>query len=114
MCYHDIEHLLHLFFDCPFATTCWHIDDLSYNMMEVDSAPKWLLDKISRDNACTLEKVAVVPSCIWFARNKKVWDGTILNPSVTMDISKRTNKRMAGSNKKKGYESYQPYACSDG
>lgn len=65
MCDHDIEHLLHLFFDCPFAKACWQIADLSYSMMEVESAPKWLLDMISRDTAAILEQVASVLSGIW-------------------------------------------------
>lgn len=101
MCDHDIEHMLHLFFDCPFATACWNIADLSYNMREVEVAPKWLLDKISRDNAGTLEKVAAVLSGIWFARNKKVWDGIILNPTIAMNISKKQISEWQETTRKK-------------
>lgn len=39
MCVGDVEHLLHLFFNCNFAQECWSRVGLVYDMMDVDSAP---------------------------------------------------------------------------
>ena len=41
MCTGDVEHLLHLFFDCPFAKSCWQQAGLSYDMREVEDAREW-------------------------------------------------------------------------
>lgn len=47
MCTGDVEYLLHLFFDCMFASSCWHHVGLYYDMREVESAPEWFLNKLS-------------------------------------------------------------------
>ena len=39
MCEGDIEHLLHVFFDCTFAQQCWSTAGLNLDMRLVDSAP---------------------------------------------------------------------------
>lgn len=43
----EVEHLFHLFFDYNFAKSCWQLMGLSYDMSEVESAPDWLLNKLS-------------------------------------------------------------------
>lgn len=50
MCTGDIEHLLHLFFDCIFARSCWQHIGLNYDMREVESAPEWFLNKLSTES----------------------------------------------------------------
>lgn len=89
VCENDFEHLLHLFFDCPFAKARWQIAGLFFNMLEVESAPRWLLDKFSEKSSEIIEKMAIVLWCTWFAMNKKVWDGQCLTPAIAMDISKK-------------------------
>lgn len=37
MCDNDVEHLLHVFFDCQFASQCWAYAGLSYDMSLVES-----------------------------------------------------------------------------
>lgn len=38
MCNADVEHLLHLFFDCHFAVQCWNYVGLVYDMRQVENA----------------------------------------------------------------------------
>lgn len=87
MCDTDIEHLLHVFFDCKFASDCWQIAGLNFDILSVEWAPDWLLDKIMNENENTVVKIAEVLWCIWFGRNKKVWEGQCITPSVAMDIT---------------------------
>lgn len=41
----EVEHLLHLFFDCSFAKECWQNVGLSFDMWDAKNAPEWLLHK---------------------------------------------------------------------
>lgn len=72
MCNVDVEHLLHVFFDCTFAKCCWQAAGLSYDMSQVFSAPEWLLGKLEVLTQSENIKVATVLWGIWFWRNKKV------------------------------------------
>lgn len=46
MCEKDVEHLLHLFFDCDFAKQCWSVVNLNFDMRNVENALDWLLQKL--------------------------------------------------------------------
>lgn len=74
LCNHDVEHLLHLFFDYKFVAECWESNGLQFDMQVVDWAPRWLIDKISNEAEGTIIKIVEVLWCIWFARNRKVWE----------------------------------------
>lgn len=50
MCSLDIEHLLHVFFDCQFAHQCWNNVGLVFDMSRVEEAPVWLLSMLSTVN----------------------------------------------------------------
>lgn len=39
MCERDIEHLVHLFFDCSFAKECWCNSGLSYDLQLEEDVP---------------------------------------------------------------------------
>ena len=74
MCTGDIEHLIHLFFECNFARECWQFMGLSYSMWDVEFADGWLLDKLSSEpNQEILIRIAIMLWGIWFARNKKIF-----------------------------------------
>lgn len=60
MCEVGIEHVLHLFFDCPFAKQCWITVGLEFDMREVESGPGWLLKKLSEDTNDNLVRIATV------------------------------------------------------
>lgn len=89
MCVGDIEHLLHLFFDCPYAQKCWQQVGLAYDMREVVSAPEWLLNRLSTESNDTLIKIATVLYAVWWARNKRIWDDKSLPSEVAMAWSSR-------------------------
>ena len=68
MCTGDIEHLIHLFFECNFARECWQFMGLSYDMGDVEFADVWLLDKLnSEQDQEVLIKIATVLWGVWFA-----------------------------------------------
>lgn len=57
MCERDIEHLLHIFFDCKFAKDCWQVMNLEFNMANVENAAETLRGTQGRkcaDSYCPL------------------------------------------------------------
>ena len=60
MCVGDIEHMLHIFFDCEFAKQCWQVAEMEFNMGDVESAPEWLLERLSSEPHEKLVKIATV------------------------------------------------------
>lgn len=60
LCNRDVEHKLHVFFDCLFATQCWQLAGLGFDMADVKNALGWLLNRLETDNNDTLIKVAIV------------------------------------------------------
>lgn len=64
MCENDIEHLLHIFFDCKFALECWQIAGLNFGMQSVEWAPGWILNRITNEDEGTVIQIAEVLWCI--------------------------------------------------
>ena len=74
MCNIEVEHLLHIFFDCKFASECWKVMNLSYDMRNADSASNWLLHKLATTTDEEASVIATVLWGIWYARNLNVWE----------------------------------------
>lgn len=74
MCQIDVEHLLHVFLDCSFAKSCWSALGLQFDTSRVESAPEWLLEKLSNEDKEVLVQIAVVLWGIWSVRNLRVWE----------------------------------------
>lgn len=87
MCDLDVEHLLHVFFDCPFARLCWHYAGCDYDMSNVEFAPDWLIQKLASANNDEMMTICRVLWGIWFFRNKKVWENKVVNHFTAMDWS---------------------------
>lgn len=87
MCDSDVEHLLHVFFDCPFASSCWQYVGIYLEMSEVEYAPDWLLQMLSTAGNDQLVQIARVLRGIWFFRNKKVWEDKTVNGRIAMEWS---------------------------
>lgn len=108
MCLNDIEHLLHVFFECNFARQCWDHVNLSYDMRPVEFAPDWLLSKINDASSEEVVKVCTVLWGIWYWRNKRVWEDKSVTPAFAMDGSFKSlsewqrARRMELGAKKKG------------
>lgn len=100
MCTRDIEHLIHLFFECQFAKECWQIIGLSYNMWDVEYGDVWLLDRFNSASDEVLIKITVVLWGIWFARNKRIFESTNITPAVAMNWSKKQVDEWRQANKK--------------
>lgn len=87
MCHTNIGHLLHVFFDCQFATQCCAYAGISYDMQQVTSAPDWLMDKLSTETNTELIKIVEVLWGIWSWRNKRVWKEKMVSPATTIEWS---------------------------
>ncbi|KAL8149291.1 hypothetical protein AgCh_006337 [Apium graveolens] len=107
MCGVDIEHLRHLFCECPFAVECWSKSALNVDMQDIESASTWLLDTIRRENADTVQNMVVVLSGIWFVRNKKVWESKDLTPTITMALSTKMVQEWEEANKCRSRSSHR-------
>lgn len=101
MCNSDIEHLLHLFFDCRFAQECWQSVGLLFDTMAIESAPEWLLQKLSDDTEDSLIKISAVLWGIWFARNNKIFEGKNITPAAVVRWSRSQIEEWRAVNRKK-------------
>lgn len=54
------EHMVHMFFECSFANQCWRQVNMICDVMNSESASKWLLDKFATDSYENLTKIVVV------------------------------------------------------
>lgn len=101
MCTRDIEHVMHLFFDCDFASKCWQKVGLSYDVSAVECAADWLLDKLNTETMDRLIIITAVLTGIWFARNKKVWEKKEIEANIVMKMSLKQIKDWQEVNKMK-------------
>ena len=61
MCEGDVEHMLHIFFDCDFAKNCWNSVGMELYMDEVEFTPDWLLERLIIEPHEKLITIATVP-----------------------------------------------------
>lgn len=87
MCSIDVDHLLHVFFDCRFASQCWQHAGLAFSMWEVEDASTWLLNTLDSADNDHLVKVGMTLWAIWFFRNKKVWENKVVSPQFVVEWS---------------------------
>lgn len=87
MCSIEVEHLRHVFFECPFAISCWQSVNLLYDTSEMYDANLWLLEKFEVATQSELLKVCSVLYGIWFWRNKQVWEGKVVPGKTAMECS---------------------------
>lgn len=67
---------------------------VSSMICQVESAPLWLLERLSCESHEVIIKIASVLWAVWFARNKKIWDVKVMTPSVAMEWNdERCSKR---------------------
>lgn len=69
MCEVDIEHILHLNFDCSFAKGCWRSVGIEFDAMRVDDCSEWLLQKLASESNDTMVQMVTILSGIWSAKN---------------------------------------------
>lgn len=87
MCSLDVEHLLHVFFDCQFASQCRDHKGITYDMRNVNYAPEWLMQKLGSVSNGELIKIVEVFWGVWYWRNKRVWEGKVVTAGIATDWS---------------------------
>ena len=90
MCGYEVEDLLHVFFNCPFALACWHVVDAGFDLSMEMSAPLWLLTKIETGPSEEILKIARVLWGVWFFCNKKIWENQIVTAEIAMAWSTKS------------------------
>ncbi|XP_074337480.1 uncharacterized protein LOC141674673 [Apium graveolens] len=120
MCTGEIEHLRHLFFECPFAKSCWHQVGINVDDWEIESSHDWLLQKLAQGSKLEVINISQVLWGIWFLRNKSIFEGKTMTPEAIMVWSKKqildwkpTNKRSTDAKNENGsrylnYRRWQP------
>lgn len=86
-CKSDVEHMLYVFFDWGFVIQCWQKIGLVFNMLSVESAANWMLNKIETDTHDIIIKIATVLWGIWLVRNKKVREDMNVTPNLAVEWS---------------------------
>ena len=82
MCIVDVEHLRHLFFECSFARECWQLVDLDFDMYDMEYVSDWLINFLATGQLKVLVKMAAMLWGIWYARNKRIFEGKVMPPAV--------------------------------
>lgn len=89
-CMTDVEHLLHVFFDCEFATQCWQYLGHRLDMRAVEYAPSWLLQILSSGSSEEIISIVTGLWGIWNARNMRLWENKVLTSALAMEWSRKT------------------------
>ena len=87
MCNVDVEHFRHLFLECPYARGCWSYIGEEYDITNVEHLSTWVLERLSLESNSCLVRLARTLWGIWFARNRKVWEGKQMPPNVAMEVA---------------------------
>ena len=72
MCTRDVEHVLHIFFDCEYAQRCWELAGLIFDMQKVESAAV-ATGQASQESNNNLLTVTRVLRGIKKFRTRKYW-----------------------------------------
>lgn len=87
MCSNDVEHLMHIFFDCDFAKELWKILELELNTEAVESCPEWILQNLASEDNARMIRIAMWLWGIWMDRNMKVWESRTVSPTLIVQWS---------------------------
>lgn len=100
VCDTGMESMIHLFFECPFAVSCWQSVGLRHGLSEDQSVSEWMLQKTTSANHNEVTPLCLVLWGIWFWRNKKVWHDHSMNPVIAMENTFRTIKEWRDAHRK--------------
>lgn len=53
-------------------------------MWDVESAPEWLLEKLSIESYEKIIQIALLLWGIWFSRNQSIWENKSLSPEAAI------------------------------
>lgn len=80
---------LHVFFDCTFATHCWQVAGLCFDMSLVEDASSWVVDRLCSEKEENLLTIVIVLLGIWSFRNNKVWEGKTVSAEAVLEWSSK-------------------------
>lgn len=89
MCNSDVEHVRHIFVECQHASNYWDCLGRDFDTIEIETVSSWILEKLGTELEGKLIKLVKIFWGIWWARNKKVWDNSLVPPLVAMETSSR-------------------------
>lgn len=100
LCNTNVEHILHVFFDCAFAAQVWQQLNCVFDMSSVEAGHVWLLQKFSTGDNVKIVSISTGLWGIWYERNLRVWENKSLSPSLTVEWSKKQIVEWHGARRK--------------
>ena len=86
LCGQGHEHYLHLFYDCPYSSSCWTAANVDKSTLTTDEFPVWLLQLIDGLDPVVMCSIAMILWCVWRQRNQKLWENSSLSAVKAMDM----------------------------
>ena len=74
LCGQGPEHYWHIFYDCPYSSSCWTAAKVVKPTLTTDEFPVWLLKLIDDLDPDVMCSVAMILWCVWRQRNQKLWE----------------------------------------
>lgn len=102
MCLTDVEHMIHIFFECPLAKSYWEGMGFHFNTSRVEYCADWLLNLLNTETSARLERIGTILWGIWHARNLKVWEEKSTTPAVAMQWSTLITNQWQDAQRMKG------------
>ena len=81
LCGQGTEHYWHLFYDCPYSSSCWTAANVDKPTLTTDEFLVWLLKLIDVLDPDVMCSIAMILWCVWRQRNQKLWENYLL-PAV--------------------------------
>ena len=84
LCGQGQEHYWHLFYDCPYSSSCWTAANVDKPTLTTDEFSVWLLKLIDDLDPVVMCSIAMVLLCLWRQRNQKLWENSSLSAVKAM------------------------------
>ena len=86
LCGQGQEHYWHLFYDCPYSSSCWATANVDKPTLTTDEFPVWLLKLIDVLDPVVMCSIAMILWCVWRQRNQKLWENSSLSAVKAMEL----------------------------
>ena len=86
LCGQRQEHYWHLFYNCPYSSSCWTVANVVKPTLTTDEFPVWLLKLIDDLDPVVMCLIAMILWCVWRQRNQKLWENSSLSTVKAMEL----------------------------
>ena len=86
LCGQGQDHYWHLFYDCPYSSSCWTAANVVIPTLTIDEFPVWLLKFIDDLDPVVMCSIAMILWCVWRQRNQKLWENSSLSAVKAMEL----------------------------